>query len=129
MTLEEQNEIYKDRWLTIFVGGYSTIGVVSGIDVSVSASITDTDAYFPKIISTYSGICCVLCIVLLFWAIRSMYDFLAFHKDPTNEKELNEYKAKKDIRSQRGKRTRKILEILSHIFLVIQMAALIFATI
>jgi len=128
MTLEEQNEIYKDRWITIFVGGYSTIGVVSGIGVSVSASITDAAAHFPKIISTYSGICCVLCIVLLFWAIRSMYDFLAFHKDPTDEKGLNEYKAEKDRRFRRGKCTRKILEILSHIFLAIQMASLIFAT-
>ena len=103
------------------------IGVVSGIAISVAISIANHSARVPKDISVYAGICCVLFTVLLFWRIRSLYDFLGFTKDPTTKDELDAYERNNNRRSRRAKYVRKILEVFIHIFLSIQVVSLVIA--
>lgn len=126
MEAEDQIEIHRDRWLTLFTNGYAMIGVVAGIGVGVASSIDGDDAAFARSAAILSGLVCVLSIVLLFWGLRRFYDWMGFGKQPVTEEDLKAYKIEGDNHANRGKKIRIFLEAFIHLMLLAHIAFLAF---
>lgn len=121
MTDEDQIETHRDRWLALFVGGYSMIGVVAGIGVGVASTL---DKGPLRTAAIYCGLICVLFVTLLFWLLRRFYDFLGFGKQPATEEAMKQFAFDGHNRARRDKKVRKLFELFAHLFLFIHLALL-----
>ena len=116
-SLEDIEDIYRDRWLSVFIAHYSFIATISGLFLSFADRISEYLARPLALISFLS----ILLILLMFGSMKWFYNFMGFvpPKFKTNDQK-REYYSSKDKQIIRGKTIRVFCERTIHFILVAQ---------
>ncbi len=127
MGLEEQNEIYRDRFLNSFFASYSMIGVLAGIVVAIAAIIRTPDNSWIVDLATFLSVVQILLIVLMFHRFRRTYDLLGFAPKEADDASDHPYNSNTKDYANKSKIIRRISEKVIHLALLAQVILLVIA--
>jgi hypothetical protein len=127
MDLEEQNEIYRDRFINSFFASYSMIGVLAGIVVAVAAIIRTPDNSWIADFACFLSVIQILLIVLMFHRFRMTYDLLGFAPKVADDAPGHEYNSKTKDYANKSKIIRRVSEKVIHLALLAQIVLLVIA--
>jgi hypothetical protein len=127
MDIEEQNEIYRDRFLNSFFASYSMIGVLAGIVVAVAAIIRKPDNSWIVDFASFLSFIQILLIVLMFHRFRRTYDLLGFAPKKADNAPCHVYNSKTMDYANKSKIIRRFSEKVIHLALLGQIVLLVIA--
>lgn len=118
--MDDEDQTYRDRWLNCFLAAYATIGVLSGIAISVATAIRREEN------SALVGAVCILSaiqVALILWMFQRMrviYDRLGFTPKFKDALAEEAFTRETQRQAQIGKRLRQYCERAIHLILLIQ---------
>ena len=125
--MDDEDQNYRDRWLNCFLAAYATIGVLSGIAISVATSIKmDGNTNLVGAVCILSAIQVAL-ILWMFQRMRAIYDRLGFTPRFKDNSAENAFNAETERQARIGKRLRQYCERTIHLILLVQGILLWFA--